>query len=468
MGYPVLLGKRVVFSTSMASLVALLLVGGAAHAQTLSSATPNAAAPSRLSSGYLPSMPGSGLKLSDDGRTVLHLGADLGVGFDTNPYAVPFDNNSSATGDIVLRLRPRAALDVDGSLLSFRGTAWLDWGALPGALIETTRSFLLYQSLISGDLELNRGGMFSLAVGDTLSWNNDPGITSIGTLLNRIHNQLRAGLGFKPGGGTLSFRLSYAFDFLKYLDVPFDNAINGLIAKGELDTIANTLSLRADYRFLPKTGFFAMLSGGWQTYPFAVGQQDAFPVSLLVGAQGQILPRLAGLVSVGYSNPLILSGAGIETATLVGVVGQAELQWSPTATTQLAGGFQRTFAPVALYQFAGNNRAYVSFNQILLSRFALNVGASYSYFQFGSELPGPLEDITDRSDFTGGDSAAGLRRDGQLDGSVRLGYYFTDWFSVGITNHLIYRHTNANTADSAPLNLGYLRNETMFVASLWY
>jgi outer membrane protein assembly factor BamB len=81
-------------------------------------------------------------------------------------------------------------------------------------------------------------------------------IAVIGTLLNRVHNQLRAGVGMTPGGGTLNLRLAYTFDFTKYLDIQGNK---GLVADGVLDSMRHGLTLRSDYRFLPKTGVFAAI-----------------------------------------------------------------------------------------------------------------------------------------------------------------------------------------------------------------
>ena len=402
---------------------------------------------------------GTGIALSEDGNARLHLGADAGVGFDTNPYVTPLASNEF-TGDVVTRIRPRLELNAPGSMLAFRGTASLDYGFLPGLVNPATQSYLLYQSNIGGDLEVNRGGTFTFALGDSFSWNSDPGIANIGTLLNRIHNQARVGVGFRPGGGTLQFRLGYAFDFFKWFDV---QNRGGAIAEGALDSIGNTLQLRMDYRFLPKTGVFAILGSGWTFYPFTTTQPQAFPVTALVGLQGQVLPKLAGLVSIGYENPLVVDtlpggGVGIATATVIGVAGQAELQWTPTPTTKLGGGFQRRFSPTALYQYLANNRFYASLSQQVLGRFVLDANAGYGILEFGEEQPTLAGGLTD--------TPVG-RLDGQLDGNLQLSYYFVDWFSIGIQDRVQWRVTNAADALQGT-NFSYLRNETLVLASVWY
>jgi hypothetical protein len=399
---------------------------------------------------------GPGFALSEDRRSRLHLGVDAGAGLDTNPFSVPLAENEFA-GDLIARVRPRARIDYPGSTLAFQGLAFVDYGVLPGIINERTRQLLLYQSLVSGDLELNRGGALRFAVGDSFSWNSDPGNASLGVLFNRINNQLRAGAGFKPGGGALDFRLGYSFDFTKFLDV---QGGSGLIAAGVLDSMLHTVQMRADYKFLPRTGLFGVVRAGWSSYPFSQVNPQSFPVTALVGVQGQILAKLAGLASIGYSNPLVYDtppGGGqptIVTAGLLGVVGQAEVQWQPSPLTRLGGGFQRTFAPAPLYQYVGNNRMYASVNQLLAGRFQLVINSGYSILEFGEEQ---LNITTARVG----------RLDGHLDFIARLSYYFTDWFSVGIVDNLDWRLTNANDIDRGT-SFAYIRNQTLVLASLSY
>jgi hypothetical protein len=405
---------------------------------------------------------GNGFALSADGRSRLHLGIDAGVGFDTNPYSVSIEE-SAFSGDLATRIRPRASVDYPGSTLAFEGTAMVDYGFLAGIIDPTTRNLLLYQSLLSADVELNRGGALRFAVGDSFSWNSDPGLSSVGLIFNRIHNQLRAGAGLRPGGGALDFKLGYALDIIKYIDV--DQTGGGAIDEGDLDSMLNTVTFRTDYKFLPRTGFFGSVAVGYNLFdPFGIGaatqNPQAFPLTALVGVQGQILAKVAGLASVGYSNPFIIDpNDGLVTAGLIGVVGQAEIQWAPSPTTRMGGGFQRSFAPAPLYQYVGNNRFYLSLNQLLAGRFALNVNTGYSILEFGEEIV-PLSD-----------QPIG-RLDGHLDAVAGLTYFFTDWFSLGITDKVDWRLTNADEASNDPnvvgQNYGFIRNQTFILASLAY
>jgi hypothetical protein len=395
-----------------------------------------------------------GFALSEDGRSRLHVGVTAGTGFDTNPYVAPTAANQFS-GDVLVRIRPYVDVNAPGSTLAFSGRAALDYGFLPGLIIPDTQSFLLYQTLVGGELELNRGGAFSFAVGDSVSWNTDPGVVVVGSLLSRVRNRLQAGVGFKPGGGALNTRLTYRFDFTKFIDIQGNQ---GLVSQGLLDSMNHNLTLRADYRFLPKTGVFALFRGGWQTYPFTTTQPQAFPLTLKLGVQGNLLPKLAFLVSAGYSNPFVVDDTGLVTAGLIGAVGQAEVQWQPTPLTGVSGGFRRTFEPTALYQFVGDNRVYAVFTQTL-GQFELRLRGSYAALEFGAEEVGSGQ-LTD--------TPVG-RFDQAIEGLVALEFHVLRWLSFGVRNTSDWRLTNASDISSGtPVNLGYFRNETLLVVSARY
>ena len=393
-----------------------------------------------------------GFALSDDGRSRLHLGVTAGAGFDTNPYTTPISTGVFG-GDAIVRIRPYVDVNVPGSVVAFEGKAQLDYGFLPGIINPDTRSFLLYQSLLSAGLELNRGGVFTFAVGDQVSFNTDPGVAVLGSLLSRVHNTLRAGVGFRPGGGTLTNKLAYTFDFTKFVDIQGNR---GLVASGALDSMQHRLQLRSDYRFLPKTGVFVALNAGLQSYPFTSGQGQAFPVGIKVGLQGNLLPRFAFLASLGYSNPIVVDAAGaVTTAAIIGVTGQAEVQWMPLQQATLTAGYRREFSPIALYQYVGEDRFYARVGQ-LIGQFELGVLGGFSFFNFGNEVTDQV--LTDKK--TG-------RFDQHVDVAVALDFHVLKWLSIGLRNNTDYRTTNANVAGDGT-NLGFLRNETLLVAAARY
>ena len=84
---------------------------------------------------------------------------------------------------------------------------------------------------------------------------------------------------------------------------------------------------------------------------------------------------------------------------------------------------------------------------------------SYSALDFGAEQAGATQ-ITDRP--------VG-RFDQVIDGLASLDFFVFRWLSFGVRNTLEVRLTNASDLSSGtPLNLGYVRSETLVVASARY
>jgi hypothetical protein len=417
---------------------------------------------------------GPGFALTEDGRSRFHVGADAAMGFDTNPYSQPFQLMlQQFSGDAVVRVRPNAEINYPGSLIAFDAQASLDYGFLPGLLNPGGRNFLLTRGNLGAGLEINRGGMFSVAVRDELSAGIDPGFVTVGSTFTRVRNNLVGGVGFRPGGGTLMFKVEGNFLFEKYFDFLSDIGLNSPspIQTELLDNMGFGISGRVDWRFLPKSGLFAEAGVGTRFYPFA-GQFAAaapfnFPVFVRGGIMGNFTSKLSGLASIGYANPLTLNPAGIagiDTLTFIGLIGQLELQYRPFELTQIAGGLMRAVQPVPLYQHVTNNRVYANFSQGIGRSFLVNVNAGYSVLLFGRDLTDPTAPILPVSQST--------RLDGHLDADIRLAYFLFDWLSFGVSNRLDWRLSNAVIRQAAvgggDVNLSFLRNETLLLATVYY
>ena len=406
---------------------------------------------------------GLGIALSADGRSRLHLKLDAGVGFNTNPYSVPFESEGFA-GDAITRIRPGVEFEYPGSALAIDAGINVDYGFMPGLINEATQQYMLFNSSARGGVELNRGGAFSFGVSDSLSWANTPGVVGLGTIFNRLTNNLNAGVGFRPGGGALTLKAAYTFGFIKWMDL-FGNT-SQLVRDGALDTMTHTATLRADWRFLPRTGVYLQANGGLNMFPFDDANVNpmSLPVSIKLGFMGQLTSKLSGIAAIGYQNPLILSpDGGVTTSNLVGAAGQAEVRWSVTPNSRLGAGFQRRIMPVPLYQYATDNRLYAVFKQTLGRKLDFSVNSGFSILEFGPESEIAGQPITT----VGKD---GTRVDGQLDLRANLSYFLLEWLSLGVANNLEWRMTGANayspTGDG--FNLSYLSNETLLLASVFY
>lgn len=436
---------------------------------------------------------GTGFKLTEDGRSRVHIGLDAGVGFDVNPYSVPFTQMLSSngfSGDAVARVRPRASVVYPGSLIAIDADAALDYGFYPGLLDlvgvgANTRNFTINRTLLGAGMEVNRGGMFNFALRDDFSFNNDPAFLTPGSTFMSVNNTLRAGLGFRPGGGTLRFKLGGQFGVQKYIDVPTLTGNNQIVQNifgvgtpidlDDLDNIRGSLRFRTDWRFLPKTGVYGELSAGFHMYPFQTilasgGPPLQFPVRGVVGVMGQFTSKISGLAEIGYANPITIQNIGgapnFDSLLYLGLVGQLEARWQITGSTYLAGGLIRRVQPTPLYQHLTNNRAYVLFTQTLFESLVFRVNTGISALQFGRDLT-PSGSTSDPLLIIGQSS----RVDAHYDLTTDVSYFLFDWWSFSVANNLDLRLTNAsvtNASSGVTTNYSFVRNETMLLTSLHY
>lgn len=441
---------------------------------------------------------GNGIALSENGQARLHLAVDMAAGFDINPYSIPVSRLlSDFAGDVVARIRPRAQLNYPGSLISFNGNAYIDYGFLPGVITGKTRNFALLRSGVGGGIEVNRGGTLSFALRDQLTFTNEPGYITNGSEFTSFNNNLQAGLGYVPGGGTLRFRFTGTFGIRKFiewvrpagLDVTevFGGRWRGpIVGIGTtyrtdlLDTMNFGAKARVDWRFLPKTGLFAEVSTGVHFYPFVDPTTNtltpvSFPTRFIGGIMGQITPRLSGMASVGYTNPFTTNFTDpysnklipvLDSLSFLGLSTALELRWRPTNGTNLTGGFYRRVDPVPLYQHLTNNRLYLNFEQWLGRDLMFRAFGGYSVMNFGRDLSG----ISDVEQTFLAFISQGSRLDGHLDFQLAVTYYLFDWMSVGISNDLDFRLTNTTVRlDTAEdLNLSFVRNQTVGLLSFHY
>ena len=128
--------------------------------------------------------------------------------------------------------------------------------------------------------------------------------------------------------------------------------------------------------------------------------------------------------------------------------------------SSVAAGYRRAFDPIAIYQYMGQNKFYASGNTLFgVTNVAL--GAAWNVIEYGAEATGGQQ-LTDRQ--TG-------RVDHAITANARADYFVLPWLSIGLSNVLDWRITNANDASAenpAPNNLSFLRNETTLLASARY
>jgi len=411
-----------------------------------------------------PGNPDLGVKIGEKSR--LHLGADLGAGFDTNPNYRPM--SADFVGDLSLALRPRMQLDIPGSLLNLDAGATLNYQEYFGVMNAATRSLRQLDGDAHLNVEINREGMFGFALSDRLTRALDPGVAALGSRLARTRNDAAAGVEFRPGGGLLTFSLKYMFG-LEIFDRHASPSLlddlglyvsNPQIANPEyFDNMEHRLILRSEWRFLPKTGAFINIFGGAFNYLHPSSSNVAnYPVGIEIGAMGAVTSKISGVAKLGYANPLIIANGAVTSAAFIGVIGQLEARYQITEMNIVTVGARRQLRPVYMYTFFTDNRVYAETSHALFERFMLKGNAAYALLAF-DQPTGDQASVTT----LGGTS----RMDHVIEGNLSASYYIFDWLSVGISDMLQFRLTNAIATDSST-NLSFLKNLTLISVSAFY
>ncbi|MFH1807543.1 MAG: hypothetical protein ABIJ09_02265 [Pseudomonadota bacterium] len=406
-----------------------------------------------------------GLKLGEKSR--LHLGADLGTGFDTNPNYRPFAQ--PFVGDLTLAFRPQLKLSIPSDMLSVEAGVRANYQQYFGLMDARTGKVNQLDGDANLELEVNRKGFFGVALRDMLTRAVDPGYAALGSQLARTRNDLSLGAELRPGGGLLTFALIYGFGIEIYDPARTNNFLDFIGISPEVSQIANPddfnnmehkLKLRTEWRFLPKTGFFLDIYGGSFTYLSANSPNVAnFPVGIEIGAMGQLTGKISGVAKLGYTNPLIFSSSGqLTTATFIGAIGQLEARYALTEMNTFTLGIRREMRPVYMYQFFTDNRVYFETSHQLFQRLQLKANAAYALLAFDQAVS-----ATGQANIQGG----GNRMDHLIEGNLSARFFILDWFSIGASDMLQLRFTNASGSDNNS-NFSYWKNLTMLTLTAYY
>lgn len=393
-----------------------------------------------------------GLKLGE--KTRLHLGVGVSAGFDTNPNYTPMSTNM--TGDVVLAVRPTLKLKIPGELLALEAGAHINYLEYLGVMNSATASLRQMDGDANLSLELNRGGQFGFAFKDRVTRAVDPGVAALGAKLARLRNDLSTGVEWRPGGGLLTFNLSYDFGIEFYdpsggptfLDTLGLYAANNQISDPTaFNNMDHKLKLRTEWRFLPKTGMFLNIYGSYHGYLGSTTNVATYPLGFDIGLMGQLTGKLSGVASLGYSNPMVVQNGQVATATFIGAVGQLELRYALNELNVVTVGLRRVVRPVYMYTFFTDNRVYAQSKHQIMQRLELTTNAAYAMLAFDASTGAQTQ-----TSIAGG----GNRLDHLVQGEVQLNYYILEWLSVSLSDQLSFRFTNAGDAGGA--NYSYWKN----------
>jgi hypothetical protein len=351
---------------------------------------------------------GIGIK-AGEGR--LHPAIDLDFIYDTNPGYFASDNTNLA-GDLMLRIRPGITLSFPSSKVSFELSGKVGYDYYFGIDNERTSDL----STVSGDADMRLGfnpdGRVSFFIEDNFSRTGDPRYTSLAGRFDRTNNETKAHLQIKPGGGALMFDVAYGF-FIDWFD-------ETTVDSAAMSSYAHRIYFSGKWKFLPKTAVTVDFDSDLRRYPnsYSWGGDNVGvnAIRATVGLLGQITPTVNMTVKMGYGDTLLSDSYGGDDYR--SVIGQAEVAYR-SGTTFISAGYVRSFQPVVMFVYFGQDRVYARYRQQLAGKFTVTADLSFSWMTYGTAIQQETADQGDRSD-------------GLVFGGLSFNYHIQDWAEVGL------------------------------------
>ena len=222
----------------------------------------------------------------------------------------------------------------------------------------------------------------------------------------RYYESIGARLNAQTAGGLLQGGLGYRFSY-EWFD---DEVV------AENNNLVHHVSLTGGWEFLPKSALFYEATYAHQDYTnndeavTEVGAllEDNDQVTARLGFNGGITPRISATLAAGYSVGFF------DENDFEGVTVNVEGRWLPTAISEWALGFERSFGSAYQGNFVNRNNIYTRLRFFFGGAFVLASKLAVEFLEFG---PSELDIDEARSD---------IRYSGDLSGEYR----FSDWLAL--------------------------------------
>jgi hypothetical protein len=393
-----------------------------------------------VASGFALALPARGQVAGDNGIKIgdgrLHPYFDLEGDYDSAAgFFGTQNNNAVLSGEIITHFRPGLRLEMPGSLVNLNLAGDVDYVYYTGLISPGSSAASHLEAAANFEANFNRAGAVEFDIGDNFSRLDRTTNVALGVGILSLYNEAHASLPIHPGGGALEITPHGSVAFEQY------TPLSSIEVTGCTDPSCNpTLVSNFNYldfngglsglwRFLPKTAFSIEATYDARSY-----QDDPHPGELLhayLGLVGLVTAKLAVVAKAGWAQDF--AGSGAKT-----VVGQAELNYLLSDTSNLKVGYFRDLAPVPEYGMFGDDRVYGQAQFLLGGRLTLHAYGAFDNLSF---------------------YGTPARTDRLVTVDAGPAYQFTRWLIAAAGYTLNYRTSDQITAQSVNYtrNLGYLR-----------
>lgn len=304
------------------------------------------------------------------------------------------DPNNPNPADAIARGRGVLDLNVPGTRYKVQARGGLEWNQYLG-LVTGTQPLSFFGADLDARAVLNPHGKVALELSENFIRSDRTFNPLFGLGVIGLHNDAKARMRFKPGGGALELGTFYEFR----ADV-YTPQVRPLIAGGtgrcleqdscnpDLAAAFNAFTHRvgadARWRFLPKTGLILEADYGSRSYPYErefVANTPTRPLRAMAGIGTLLSSRWSFLLKGGYMG--LFFNEEEDLPTWHDWIGQAEVGLRLTETFHSRLGVRRGLEPVGgAAIFFGENRLYWDFNA-QFSRMVVTAQASANLIGFG-------------------------------------------------------------------------------------
>jgi len=329
---------------------------------------------------------GPGLALGESERLHLFFESELrydslagqgGIGQTGTPVYNP--------GDFILHVRPGARFLETGTIVSFTGSANIDYVDYTGWLAPTHDLSYLGVA-VQGVLDVAKSGPYSLSATESFTRSDHTSNPSLGIGSITDANDLGARFSTRPGGGAVEAGLAYNFGLEAY-ELHADGNLSSCSDPGctgtdfsAFNSTTHRFAADARWRFFPKTALLFDAAFELRNYSDASANVRTRPLLLETGIAGLITEKIRAAVKIGYANSFAQEGDAFS-----GPTAQLEAGWDPSETFSATLGAARALQPVSgTYGWYDDWRAYASAKVQLFGRLQLAADGSFDDILFGN------------------------------------------------------------------------------------
>jgi hypothetical protein len=404
-------------------------------------------------------VPGGGSKGGADGvnlgRSVLHAGASLEIGWDSNV----FYQDSGSTSSAIFRLSPSLSIGTRPAPAGQKSAAFvynvgfgLDYTAYLQDIGTSAAKRHQIGANLGVSLTYDPSRLVAFSFTESFARTNEPRPGQDGSI-DRDYNTIGFDVKFVPGRGPLTFLLGYRFN----VDV-FEQE-----AYGAFNRLGHAFTFKADWRFFPQTSFWFQASTGYTDFlrdaSATNGKQDLVPFRALVGLTGRFTKRLTVDAGIGYGGGYMMGG---DATMYHNAVAHAGLTVAFTPTINGGLGYRHDFSDSLIGDIFQTDSAYIKVDMAFFSRLIVSASFSWTLANYqGMEADGMTGSSCDATGCT--------RKDNWLQVAVGVDYYFLKWLSLGASYDLF---GNISDFDASFLGVavqpGFIKHRVLGRVVLYY